>query len=94
MILPSRMAVLNYATTHDEISVPIVMEGLKKTYGAEKQFNAPLFLEHLMALEANGLLESTHDELDENDHLVMYFKITEDGRNTAKKYIPKEYQAV
>jgi len=94
MILPSRMAVLNYATSHDEVSVPILMEALKDTYGDEKQFNEDLFLEHLMALEANGLLESTHDELDKSNELVMYYQITEDGKDTAKKYIPKEYQIV
>lgn len=94
MLLPSRTAVLNQMYDQKEIDVVQIMEKLEPQYGSEKQFNEKLYLEHMMALEANGLVELTTYDLDDNDKLVIYYKITSDGIATVDKYIDKKYRLV
>ena len=45
-----------------------------------------------MALEANGLASLSNYEIEENDKLVLYYEITEDGRSSVEKYIPKRFR--
>ena len=92
MALPTRMAVLNYMFDHNEVDVKEVMSALKKDYGSEKQFNDTMYLDHLLALEANGLCEMTSYDLDKNSELVMRYMITEDGRQTVSKYVDTAYR--
>ncbi|PZL75829.1 hypothetical protein CI088_04015 [Enterococcus plantarum] len=94
MLLPSRTAVLNQMYDQKEVDVTQIMEKLKVQYGHEKQFNEKLYLEHMMALEANGLVELTSYDLDDNDKLVIYYKITNDGMTTVDKYVDKKYRSV
>ncbi|MEI5988957.1 hypothetical protein [Enterococcus crotali] len=94
MLLPSRTAVLNQMYDQREIDVAQIMEELKPQYGQEKQFNEKMYLEHMMALEANGLVELTSYDLDANDKLVIYYKITDEGRATVDKYVDKKYRSV
>lgn len=91
MLLPSRMAVLNHMFNKDEVDVQSVMEALKDDYGNEKQFNEKMYLDHLMALEANGLVEMSSYDLDDKDNLIMRYKITNDGKHTVEKYVDKHY---
>ncbi|EOL43436.1 hypothetical protein [Enterococcus caccae] len=93
MLLPSRTAVLNQMYDQKEIDVAQIMEKLKPEYGEEKQFNEKLYLEHMMALEANGLVELAKYDLDEHDNLVIYYKITDEGRATVDKYVDKKYRS-
>ncbi|UUV98089.1 hypothetical protein [Vagococcus luciliae] len=92
MLLPARTAVLNQMYGRKKYNVQEVMVQLKSQYGEEKQFNQRLFSEHLMALEANGLVELDSYNLDENDELLMYYIITEEGRKTVDKYVDKAYR--
>ncbi|MFD1902172.1 hypothetical protein [Enterococcus termitis] len=92
MLLPSRTAVLNQMYDQRELDVKKIMEELKPQYGNEKQFNEKLYLEHLMALEANGLVELTNYCLDEQEELVMSYKITDEGRSTVEKYVDQAYR--
>ncbi|MDT2599576.1 hypothetical protein P7D85_07305 [Enterococcus hulanensis] len=92
MLLPSRMAVLNHMYDTDEVDVKQVMSALKSDYGTEKQFNEKMYLDHLMALEANGLVEMTSYDLDNNSDLVMRYMITEDGKQTVSKYVDAAYR--
>lgn len=94
MVLPSRMAVLNHMSDDTEVDVKQVMTALKKDYGNEKQFNEKMYLDHLLALEANGLVEMTSYDLDKESELVMRYKITEDGRSTVMKYVDAAYRKV
>ena len=87
MTLPARTAVLAYVDKMNVASVQGTMAALKDIYGQEKQFTKDMFLEHFMALAANGMLELDHYELCEHDELDMYYKITEEGRATVKKYV-------
>lgn len=92
MLLPARMAVLNHMSQVSEANVDDVMKGLAPLYSSEKQFTKKLFLDHLMALEANGLLALNRYELDSSEELVLQYGITDEGRHTVEKYIPKHYQ--
>lgn len=92
MLLPSRMAVMNYLSQVEMASVGEVMDHLKADYGSEKQFNYPMYLDHLMALEANGFSELVKYELDESDNLVLFYKITDDGNQAVEKYVPQKYR--
>ncbi|MCI1903670.1 helix-turn-helix transcriptional regulator [Enterococcus hirae] len=92
MLLPCRMAVLNNLfLKKEEETVSEVMAALEDQYGTEKQFSEKMFLDHLMALEANGLVELTNYDLDDKAELVRYYKITADGQNTVEKYVDQKY---
>lgn len=92
MLLPSRMAVLNHMFDENEVDVKSVMSALRTDYGDERQFNEKMYLDHLLALEANGLVEMTNYDLDEESNLVMKYIITEDGRHTVDKYVDKRFR--
>lgn len=92
MLLPSRTAVLNELYGEKELNVDQIMTRLAPTYGQERQFNKKLFIEHIMALEANGLVELTSYEVDEKDELVCFYRMTEEGKATVEKYVDKKYR--
>jgi len=92
MTLPARTAVLNYLSKEKTADVNQVMNDLKNIYGTEKQFTKDLFLGHLMSLKANGLLEQSGYDLDDNGELAIQFTITADGIASANKYIPAQYK--
>ena len=92
MLLPTRMAVLNHVEKVGTANLEEVMESLEPSYGSEKQFNKELYLDHLMALEANGYLSLKNYRLGTDDELVLSFEITDDGRAAVGKYVPQEYR--
>ncbi len=92
MLLPARMAVLNRLNKVENADVEGVMEALKKEYGNERQFNYSAYLDHLMALEANGLAELKEYKLKDNGEISLYYGITEDGKDSVNKYVPKKFQ--
>ena len=55
MLLPARMAVLNYLSTVKNADINEIMEAMKPQYGHEKQFTKDMYLDHAMSLEANGM---------------------------------------
>lgn len=92
MLLPARTAVLNYLYGVDKANIKEIMNNLKKDYGNEGQFNYDMFLEHLMALEANGLADLKEYDLDDDGELELFYSINEEGKNTVEKYIPGKYR--
>lgn len=92
MLLPARMAVLNRLSKVERSSVEEMMEALKKDYGNERQFNYEAYLEHMMALEANGYASLQDYKLMNDGRLSMYYSITDDGRDSVKKYIPDKFK--
>lgn len=92
MLLPVRTAVLNYLYQVEEADINGIMKALEPMYGKEKQFNKKMFLEHVMSLEANGLVEMKGYELDPQGELVLCYVITADGRRTVEKYIPAKHR--
>lgn len=85
---PLNYAILKHFTTVNEASAEDVIEALKGEYSSFKALNKASVIEALMTAEANGLLEETRFELDNNQELQVYYHAHEDGAATINKYIP------
>nr|WP_217935982.1 hypothetical protein [Enterocloster clostridioformis] len=92
MLLPARMAVLNYLNKVKDASVEEIMTAMKPQYGREGQFTKKMHLNHAMALEANGMCDLAGYELDKNGELLMRFAINEAGRDAVNKYVPAKFR--
>lgn len=92
MLLPARMAVLNYLSSVENADVNEIMEAMRPLYGKERQFTKDAYLDHVMSLEANGLCSLIHYELDDKDELSLRFAINDDGRSAVEKYVPAKYR--
>lgn len=88
-LLPARTAVLKYLYDNDDGDVNEIMKYLKGVYGREGQFTKARFIDHVMSLEANGLVNETGYELDENGELSIRYKINDDGIHSIQKYVIK-----
>lgn len=88
-LLPVRTAVLKFLYDNTEGDVSEIMNALKSMYGSEKQFTKERFIDHVMSLEANGLINEIGYSLDENRELLVRYKINDDGMNTINKYVRK-----
>ena len=92
MLLPARMAVLNYLNKVKDASVEEIMTAMKPQYGREGQFTKKMYLNHAMALEANGMCDLAGYELDKNGQLLTRFAINEAGRDAVNKYVPAKFR--
>lgn len=92
MLLPVRMAVLNYLSSVENADVNEIMEAMRPLYGKERQFTKDAYLDHVMSLEANGLCSLIRYELDDKDELSLRFAINDDGRAAVEKYVPAKYR--
>ena len=89
-LLPARTAVLKYLFDHDDGDVNEIMKSLKSSYGDEKQFTKARFVDHVMSLEANGLVNEVGYGLDERGDLSVRYKINDEGIHAIKKYVLKD----
>ena len=92
MLLPARTAVLNYLYGVESADIKEIMEALKPRYGNERQFTKARYLDHVMSLEANGLLTLKSYELDGEGELSLRYAINPDGKTAVEKYVPKKYR--
>lgn len=92
MLLPARTAVLNYLYGVKNADIKEIMEALKPLYGGERQFTKDRYLEHVMSLEANGLIKLEGYELDGEGELALRYAINEDGKAAVKKYVSNKYR--
>ena len=92
MLLPARMAVLNYLSSVENADVNEIMEAMRPLYGKERQFTKDAYLDHVMSLEANGLCSLIRYELDDKDELSLRVAINDDGRAAVEKYVPAKYR--
>ena len=92
MLLPARMAVLNYLSSVENADVNEIMEAMRPLYGKARQFTKDAYLDHVMSLEANGLCSLIRYELDDKDELSLRFAINDDGRSAVEKYVPAKYR--
>ncbi len=84
---PLNYALLKYFTTVEEACVQDVMEALKSEYGHFKAFKKDEMISAVMTAEANGLLEESKFEMDDQNELRVYFRAHEEGAATINKYI-------
>ena len=92
MLLPARTAVLNYLYGVENANVTQIMEALEPQYGGERQFTKDRYMDHVMSLEANGLVTLNSYDLDSNGELRMCYEINDDGRSAVDKYVDKKYR--
>ena len=92
MLLPVRTAVLNFLYGVKHADMKEIMEALKSTYGTEGQFTYERFLDHVMSLEANGMIELQKYELDKDGELSLRYRINMDGKGTVEKYVPAKFR--
>ena len=91
-LLPVRTAVLKYLYDHQEGDINEIMEALKPMYGKEGQFKRDRFVDHVMSLEVNGLINEIGYDLDKDGQLLIRYKINDDGITNIKKYVLKKMQ--
>ncbi|SMC70298.1 hypothetical protein [Sporomusa malonica] len=91
-LLPLRFRMLHYISTVDKTNVDEIMKALKPEYGTEKQFTKEVFVEHLMDLKANFVIDDNDVVLDNKGELVVYYSINDEGNRLLKKYLPKHWQ--
>ncbi|MDP4105909.1 MAG: hypothetical protein Q8935_13305 [Bacillota bacterium] len=84
---PLNYAILKYFTRVNEACAEDVIEGLKPEYGKFKSLNRQSVISALMTAEANGLLEETRFEMDDNNVLKIYYHAHQEGADTINKYI-------
>jgi hypothetical protein len=89
-LLPVRTAVLKYLYDNQQGDVNQIMKALKSLYGTEKQFTKARFIDHVMSLEANGMINEVGCDLDENNELRVRYQINDDGVSTINKYVLKK----
>jgi len=94
MLLPIRSRVLHFIGSNQgsKNNINTVMEGLKAEYGSERQFTYANFLDHLLSLKENGLIDEDTYEIDKDGQLVIDYVINEEGLNTINKYLPQKWR--
>lgn len=84
---PLNYAILKYFTKINEACADDVINALKGQYGSFKALNKKDVTTALMTAEANGLIEETRFELDQNGELKVYYHAHAEGATTINKYI-------
>ena len=80
---PLNYAILKYFTKVSEACADDVIKALKGQYG-----NFKAVINALLTAEANGLIEETRFDLDNNNELRVYYHAHAEGAETINKYIP------
>ena len=88
-MLPFNYAILKLFLTVEEADADMVMETLADEYRKSRQFRKSTVIEALMTAEANGLLAETRFDLDAEQQLRVYYRVTEEGRTMIERYIGK-----
>ena len=86
-MLPFNYAILKLFLNVDEADADTVMATLSDEYHKSRQFKKSAVIEALMTAEANGLLEETRFDLDDQQQLCVYYRATEAGRTMIERYI-------
>ena len=84
---PLNFAILKYMTTVSEACTEDVLCALKDGYSSFRAFNKSDVLNALLTAEANGLLEESRYDLDDEGHVRMFFRAHAEGAATINRYI-------
>ena len=87
-MLPFNYAILKYFLEAAEGDADGVMEKLSSEYSKSRQFKKSTVIEALMTAEANGLLEETRFDLNDEGKLCVFYRATDEGREMIGRYIP------
>ena len=84
---PLNFALLKYMTTVNEACTEDVLCALKDGYSSFRAFNKSDVLNALLTAEANGLLEESRYDLDDEGQVRMFFRAHAEGAATINRYI-------
>ncbi len=84
---PLNFAILKYMTTVNEACTEDVLCALKDGYSSFRAFNKSDVLNALLTAEANGLLEESRYDLDDECQVRMFFRAHAEGAATINLYI-------
>ena len=84
---PLNFAILKYMTTVNEACTEDVLCALKDGYSSFRAFNKSDVLNALLTAEANGLLEESRYDLDDEGQVRMFFRAHAEGAATINRYI-------
>lgn len=87
-LLPLRFRVLK-ELEEKKMHFQELMTCLHTEYGTEKQFNEIAFLDHVLALKENGLLDEADAYINEQNQLLTTYQVNEAGKEMLRKYLPK-----
>lgn len=90
--LPMTFRMLHFFSTAQDGTVDQLMEALKSEYGSERQFQRKNLSSYLFSMRENGLIEDSKVELDENEDLRIYYRITDEGSRLLGRYLPKDWK--
>ena len=85
---PLNYAILKYMTTVKEACPENVIDALSSQYSTFRAFNKADVLTALLTAEANGLLEESRFDLDDDGELRLFFRAHAEGVETINRYIP------
>ena len=89
--LPLRFRVLHYASQHNTVNYKDLLDDLKEEYGTDGQFNRGMVTRHLDSLRAVGMIEEADVKFDDNQELLVDYKITEYGKSRLS-YLPDDWK--
>ena len=84
---PLNFAILKYMTTVNEACTEDVLCALKDGYSSFRAFNKSDVLNAHLTAEANGLLEESRYDLDDEGQVRMFFRAHAEGAATINRYI-------
>ena len=84
---PLNFAILKYMTTVNEACTEDVLCALKDGYSSFRAFNKSDVLNALLTAEANGMLEESRYDLDDEGQVRMFFRAHAEGAATINRYI-------
>lgn len=92
MLLPIRSRVLHFLAIEKQADIVQVMDALRPEYGSERQFTEANFLDHLLSLKENGLIDEASFDLTQEGNLQIVYQINQEGMATINKYLPKKWR--
>ena len=84
---PLYYAIMKYMTNVDKASNLDVINALKNEYGNFKMLRPEAVEEALMTAKANGILDEAGVELEEENKLIIFYKVTDYGREMINRFI-------
>lgn len=84
---PLYYAIMKYMTKVDKASNLDVINALKNEYGTFKMLRPEAVEEALMTAKANGILDEAGVELEEENKLSIFYKVTDYGREMINRFI-------
>ena len=84
---PLNYAILLYFAKHEEGDADQIMEELRPEYGSYRAFKRKGVIESLMTSKENGIIEEVRSELEGEENLKVWYRLTDYGRDLIKRFL-------